>query len=126
MQTETQQQPNRKKLTENEINEPDELSRESDESVHHIKEIKQIDKTNKHFTATTKINGVLKELFILDTKSPKSRMPPNKRIMKSAGRQKITNRYQSVIKNEVKFRGKIPVNVEYENNKQIMGILITE
>ena len=29
-------------------------------------------------------------------------------------------------KNEVKFRGKIPVNVEYENNKQKMEILITE
>ena len=29
-------------------------------------------------------------------------------------------------KNEVKFRGKIPVNLEYENNKQKMEILITE
>ena len=28
-------------------------------------------------------------------------------------------------KNEVKFRGKIPVNIEYENNKQKMEILIT-
>ena len=29
-------------------------------------------------------------------------------------------------KNEVKFRGKIPADVEYENNKQKMQILITE
>ena len=29
-------------------------------------------------------------------------------------------------KNEVKFRGKFPVNVEYENNKQKMETLITE
>ena len=29
-------------------------------------------------------------------------------------------------KNEVKFRGKIPVNVEHENNKQKMEILMTE
>ena len=29
-------------------------------------------------------------------------------------------------KNEVKFRGGIPVNLEYENNKQKMEILKTE
>ena len=29
-------------------------------------------------------------------------------------------------KNEVKFRRNIPVNIEYENNKQKMEILITE
>ena len=40
--------------------------------------------------------------------------------------QKITNRYQDVNKNEVKLRGKIPVNVEHEHNKQKMKILITE
>ena len=38
----------------------------------------------------------------------------------------MTNRYQDVNKNEVKFQGKIPVNIEYENNKQNMEILITE
>ena len=53
-------------------------------------------------------------------------MPPDERITKSTEIQKITNRYQDVNKNEVKFRGKIPVNVEYENNKQKMEILITE
>ena len=52
-------------------------------------------------------------------------MPPDERITKSTDRQKLTNRYQDV-KNEVKIRGKIPVNVEYENNKQKMEILITE
>ena len=46
--------------------------------------------------------------------------------MKATEIQKITNRYQDVNKNEVKFRGKIPVNIEYENNKQKMEILITE
>ena len=30
------------------------------------------------------------------------------------------------MKNEVKFRGKNPVNLEYENNKQKLQILITE
>ena len=53
-------------------------------------------------------------------------MPPDKRIMKPTEIQKVTNRYQDVNKNEVKFRGKIPVNIEYENNQQKMEILIIE
>ena len=53
-------------------------------------------------------------------------MPPDKRIMKTTKIQKITNRYQDVNKNEVKFRGKFPVNIDYENNKQKMEILRTE
>ena len=53
-------------------------------------------------------------------------MPPDEKILKIAELQVITNRYQDVNKNEVKFRGKIPVNLEYENNKQKMEILITE
>ena len=53
-------------------------------------------------------------------------MPPDEKILKIAELQKITNRYQNVNKNEVKFRGKIPVNLEYENNKQKIEILITK
>ena len=53
-------------------------------------------------------------------------MPPDEEILKSTGIQKITNDYQDVNKNEVKFRGKLPVNIELENNKQKMEILITE
>ena len=53
-------------------------------------------------------------------------MPPDQKILKRTELQKITNRYQDVNKTEVKFRGKIPVNLEYENNKQKMEILITE
>ena len=45
--------------------------------------------------------------------------------MKDTEIQKISNRYPDVNKNEVKFRGKIPVNKEYENNKQKMEISIT-
>ena len=114
-----------KRLTENEPNESDEPSSESEDSIHHIKEVKKIDETNKHFTTTLKINGIPKE-FIIDTGSPISLMPPDERITKSTEIQKITSRYQDVNKNEVKFRGKIPVNVEHENNKQKMEILITE
>ena len=53
-------------------------------------------------------------------------MPLDEQIMKKTEIQKITNRYQDVNKNEVNFRGKIPVDMEYENNKQKMEILITE
>ena len=114
-----------KRLTEDEMNEPNESSCESEESIHHIKEIKKIEETNKHYTANVKINGVIKE-FIIDTGSPISIMPPDKRIMKTTELQKVSNRYQDVNTNEVKFRGKIPVNIEYEKNKQKMEILITE
>ena len=53
-------------------------------------------------------------------------MPCDEQIMKTTRIQKIINRYQDVNKNEVKFRGKIPVDMDYENNKQKMEILITE
>ena len=114
-----------KRLTEDGTQQPNEPTSESGESIHHIKEIKAIEEKNKHYTATIKINGVKKE-FIIDTGSPITIMPPDERIMKHAERQKITNRYRDVKKNEVKFRRKIPVNIEYENSKQKMEILITE
>ena len=46
--------------------------------------------------------------------------------MKPTESQKIINRYQDVSKNKVKFRGKTPVNTEYENNKQKMETWIPE
>ena len=68
-----------KKLTEEEINEPDESTSDSQKSIHHIKEIKKINEMSKHFTATVQINGI-KEEFIFDTGSPFSIMPPDERI----------------------------------------------
>ena len=94
-----------KRLTEEEMNEPDESTSESDESIHHIKEIKKINEMNKQFTAVVRVNGVKKE-FIIDTGSPISIMPTDETIIKSTEIQKITNRYQDVNKNEVKFREK--------------------
>ena len=90
-----------KRLTEDELNEPNESSCESEESIHHIKGIKKIEETKKLYTANVKINGVMKE-FIADTGSPISIMPPDKRIMKPTELQKISNRYQDVNKNEKK------------------------
>ena len=46
--------------------------------------------------------------------------------MKRTEKQKVKHRYQDVNVNEVKFRGKIPADIEYENNKQKMQILITK
>ena len=46
-----------KTLTEEEIDDRDETSSESEESIHHIREIKKIEEKNKHYTATVKING---------------------------------------------------------------------
>ena len=107
------------------MNEPNESSCESEESIHHIKEIKKIEETNKHYTANVKFNGVMKE-FIIGTGSPISILPPDKRIMKPTELQKVSNLYQDVNKNEVKFRGKIPLNIDYENTKQKMEYLKTE
>ena len=98
---------------------------ESDESIYHLEEIKNIVEQQKHYTAKMKINGTPKE-FIIDTGSAVTIMPFDEQIIKKTEIQKITNRYQDVNKNEVKFRGKIPVNIEYENNNQKMEILITE
>ena len=114
-----------KRLTEDEPNETDQSSSESEESIHHMKEIKRIDETNKHITTMLKINGIAKE-FNIDTGSPISLMPPDESFIKSTEIQKITIQYQDVNKIEVKFRRIITVNVEYENNKQKMVILITE
>ena len=114
-----------KRLTEEEINEPDESTSDSEESIHHMKEIKKINEMSNLFTETVQVNGIKKEL-IIDTGSPISVLPPDERIMKATEVQKKTNRYQDVNKDKVKVRGKIPVNIEYENNKQKMEILITE
>ena len=79
-----------KRLAEEEMNEPKESSCESDENIHHIKEVKKFEETNKYYTATVKINVITKE-FIFDTGSPVSIMPPDKRIMKPTEMQKVTN-----------------------------------
>ena len=87
--------------------------------------MKKNQEKNKHYTATIKIN-VKKKEFIIDTGPPITIMPPEEVILKSTGIQKITNDHQDANENEVKFRGKLPVNLELENYKQKMEIPITE
>ena len=48
------------------------------------------------------------------------------KIMKETETQKVKQRYQDVNKNEVSFRGKIPLDIKTENNKQKMQLLIIE
>ena len=114
-----------KKLTENERIESNKSMSESDESIHNTEAIKNIVEQQKHYYAKLKTNGTESQFFI-DTKSPITIMPLDDRIKKKNELQKIPNRNQNVNKNEVKFRGKIPVDMEYENNEQKMEILITE
>ena len=76
-----------KRLTEEEMNEPNETSCEC---IHHIKEVKKLEETNKHYTATVKINGITKD-FIIDNGYPVSLMPPDKQIMKPTEIQKVTS-----------------------------------
>ena len=108
--------------TENSIGEE---SDESETSIHRIERVKRIIDRNKYLTTIVKINGTEKE-FVIDTGSPMSIMPADNTIIKESKIQKVRHRYQDVNKNEVKFRGKIPVDIEYENNKQKMQLLITE
>ena len=108
-------------------NESKAIGGESDESETSIQRIERINRTtdkNKYLTAVVKTNGIERE-FIVDTGSPISIMPVDEKTMKHTKIQKVKQRYQDVNKNEVKFRGKIPANIEYDNNKQKMQILIT-
>ena len=77
-----------KRLTEVVTDDRSKTSSESNESIHHIKEIEKIEEKNKHYTATIKTNGK-KEEFIIDTGSPITITPPDEEILKSTGIQKI-------------------------------------
>ena len=91
---------------------------ESDELETSICRIEnRITDRNKYLTTLVKVNGIEKK-FIVDTGLPISILPVNENIMKRTEIQKVKRRCQDVNKNEVKLRGKIPVVVEYENNKQ--------
>ena len=81
-----------KRLTEEEMKDPNESSEELDENIHHIKETKKIEETNKQYTTTVKINGKRYE-FITDTGFLIPIMPLDKEIVKLTEIQKVTNRY---------------------------------
>ena len=55
-----------RKLTEDERIQSNESMSESDESIHHIEEIKNIVEQQKHYTAKIKINGTQNLILIPD------------------------------------------------------------
>ena len=68
---------------------------------------------------TVKVNGSEKE-FIIDTKSPISIMQADN-TSKKTEIQKVKHQY----KNEVKFCGQIPADIEYKNDRQKIQKLIS-
>ena len=76
-----------KRLTEDKTQKPNESTSESEESIHHIKEVGTIEEKKKHYTATIRMKGVKKE-FIIDTGSPIPIMPSDERIMQHTEIQK--------------------------------------
>ena len=108
-----------KGLTEEEITEPNESSDESNENVHHIKEVNMIEETNKHYIATIVIDWSEKRIHNLHRifNNNIAIMPMDKRIAKGTEIHKVTNRYQDVNKKKVKIRRIIPVDVVYDTKK---------
>ena len=100
-------------------------SDQSETSIYRIEKMYRITDKNKYLTTSVKINGTEKE-FNIDTGSPISIMPVDDNMNKKTELHNVIRRYQDVNNNEVKFRRHIPVDVEYEDNKQKMQILITE
>ena len=81
-----------------------------DEITNHLEEIMTIENRQKQYSKVIQVNGMKKE-FIIDTGSPVTIMPSDERKMGKTEIQKITNQYHDKNKNEVKFRGKIPVDI---------------
>ena len=94
-------------------------------TAYNIEKIKQIEEKKQSYTANVKINGKEK-IFIIDTGSPVTIMPMDPEKINPKEIQQIKNKYQDVNKNEVRFKGQIPVEIQHENNKQKMQVLITE
>ena len=112
-------------VTEDELEAVGGESDESETSIHRIERINRNTDRNKCLTAVVKVNGIEKE-FIVDPGSPISTIPVDEKIMKQTEIQKVKQQYQDVNENEVKVRGKISANSEYENNQQKMQYLITK
>ena len=72
----------RERLIEEVEDEFDETASESDESLHHTKEVKTIEAKIKLYTATVKYNGIRKE-FIIDTGSPITFLSSDEKILKT-------------------------------------------
>ena len=87
------------------------------EEIHQITQInKIIPDNNDHYSVEIKINGK-KQKFITDTGSPVTIMPNDITLYKPEDIQPLKERDQDVNKNEIKFLGKVWVNIEYNNTQ---------
>ena len=80
---------------------------------------------NDHYGVETKINGG-KQKFIIGTGSPVTIMPNDTTLYKPEDIQSLKERYQDVNKNEIKFLGKVWVNIEYNTIQTNLPLLITK
>ena len=78
---------------------------ELDKSINRLEEMKTIEDKREQYRAVVRINGIKKE-FVIDTGSPVTIMPPDEQIIGKTEIKKITNLYQDVNRNQVKFRKK--------------------
>ena len=65
-------------------------------------------------------------IFIIDTGQPITIIPSDEKIIKSTEIQKTKKKISGCEQKRKKMPGKIPVNIEDENNKQKTEILITK
>ena len=110
-------------VTEEDITAVGKESDQSEATIYRIEILNRITDKNKCQTSTVKVNGI-ETYVVVDTGSPISIVPVDENISEKTEIQKVRNRCQDVCKNEVKFRGQIPADFEYENNKQKIKILI--
>ena len=112
-------------VTENEIALIGDKADESESSISRTERINRIVDKNKNLTTTVKTSGKEKEC-IKDIGSSNSIRPTDNELTKELKIQRVKHRYQVVNKNGINFRGKIPVEIQFENNKQKIQTLITE
>ena len=67
-----------------------------------------------------------KSKIIIDTGSPVTIMPNNTTFYNPEDIQPLKERNQDVIKNEIKFLGKLWVNIEYNSKQTKLPLLITK
>ena len=104
-------------------------SEEEESEPDEIRQITQINKilpdNNGHYGVEMKINWE-KQNFIIDTGSPVTIMPYDQRIHDSKEIKPMKGIYQDVSKNEIKFKGKTSVTVEYNKTSTKLPMLITK
>ena len=88
-----------KRLTEDETQQPNESTSESEESIHHIKELRTIEEMNKHH-GNNQNQRSEEERIHHRHRITSNNNATDERIMKFTAIQKLTKRYQNVKKGE--------------------------